>query len=528
MIAKKHLRAIVEELLKTRPRDRSKAWNTVKLVCKRYNLPDMPTNVQILQVCTDEEKDRLKQVLQTKPMRTASGVTIITVVPKPAKCPGMCVYCPRGENTPQSYTGLEPAIQRAKHNDYDPFAQVKDRLNQYKLMGHTTDKVQLIIIGGTFLALEPRYKQQFIKAIFDALNDCPSHSIKEAHILNEHAPNRCTGLSIETRPDYCKVEHINEMLSYGTTMVEIGVQSIYPEVLKTINRMHTIEDVKFATALAKDACLKIAYHIMPGLPGVDFNADVEQFKELFANPDFRPDALKIYPTLVVKGTKLYEWWKAGKYKPLDTEQTIKLLVKALKYIPKYCRILRMQRTVAASEIIAGVRKSNLRELVEHEAEKRSVKIKEIRYREVGHKSHKVMVNNQSEIDFSKVKLCRLDYEASGSKEIFLSFEDVKNDMLIAFLRLRIPAKPFRTEITERTALIRELHVYGPSVPIGKLDSKAYQHRGFGSRLLAEAERIAKDFDKNKIVVISGVGVREYYYKHGYKLDGAYVSKSIAN
>lgn len=313
--------------------------------------------------------------------------------------------------------------------------------------------------------------------------------------------------------------HINEMLGYGTTMVEIGVQSIYPKILEKVNRMHTIEDVKQATALAKDACLKVNYHVMPGLPDVDFAADVAQFKEIFSNAEFKPDALKIYPTLVVKGTKLHEMWKAGEYKSPTAEETTRLLVEGLRHVPKYCRIVRMQRTVSAEEIVAGVKKSNLREIVEQAAEKSGVKIKEIRYREVGRAG--------KEVDYESAKLCRMDYDASDGKEVFLSFEDVKNDVLIGFLRLRIPAKPFRPEITGEAALVRELHVYGPLVPIGGFDEAASQHRGFGTRLLAEAERIAKEeFGREKIVVISGVGVREYYYKQGYKSDGPYVSKIL--
>ena len=523
-IERKHLREIIELLLATKNLTKKKAWRLTKDVCKKYGLKSMPTNVQILNACKATEKEKLRPILLTKPMRTSSGITIITVAPKPAACPGQCIYCPKGENSPQSYTGLEPAIQRAKHNDYDPAAQVKDRLKQYNLMGHPTDKIQLIIIGGTFLALEKSYKQNFIQNLFNALNDSKSKILEEAKKTNETATNRCVGLVIETRPDFCTKPHINEMLGYGTTMVEIGVQSIYPEILKTVNRMHTIEDVKQATALAKDACMKVNYHVMPGLPDVDFAADVNQFKEIFLNPEFKPDALKIYPTLVVKGTELYEWWKSGKYEAPTPEQTIKLLAEALKHVPKYCRIVRMQRTVSAEEIVAGVKKSNLREIVEQAAEKSGVKIKEIRYREVGHADGRA---GKVDVGYENAKLCRMDYDASGGKEVFLSFEDVKNDVLIGFLRLRIPNNSFRPEINDKTALVRELHVYGPLVPIGGFDEAAFQHRGFGARLLAEAERITKEeFGKEKIVVISGVGVREYYYNRGYKLDGPYVSKMV--
>lgn len=493
-----------------------------KKLSKQFKLPNLPTNIQILNFASDEEKLKFSRILLTKPTRTISGVTVITVVPKPAECPGKCIYCPRGKNAPQSYTGLEPAIQRAIRNNYDPFLQVQNRLFHYAIMGHVTDKVELIIIGGTFLALEKEYQEEFVKRIFDSLNGCNSSSLEEAQKINETAKIRCSGLTIETRPDFCKKEHINQMLKLGTTRVEIGVQSIYPEILEKINRIHTIQDVIESTRLAKDSCLKITYHLMPSLPGVDFERDLEQFKILFEDSNFKPDSLKIYPTLVIRGTELYKMWERGEYSPLPTEKTIELLAKALSYVPKYCRIVRLERTIASQEIVAGIKHTNLREFVEKKAEELGIKIQEIRYREVGHKLKKGI-----KVDFDHLKLLRQDYDASGGKEIFLSFEDTKNDILIAFLRLRIPFKPFRPEITEKSALVRELHVYGPLVPVGGFDEKAFQHRGFGKKLLEEAEKIAKEeFDKNKVVIISGVGVRQYYYQLGYRLDGAYVSKHI--
>lgn len=517
-VCKEILAQIREGLIKnTKDLDKTR-----KKLSKQLKLFDLPTNIQILKFANDEEKINFSQILLTKPTRTISGVTVITVVPKPADCPGRCIYCPRGENAPQSYTGLEPAIQRAIRNNYDPFLQVQNRLFHYTIMGHATDKIELIIIGGTFLALEKNYQEEFVKRLFDSLNGCNSKSLEEAQKINETARIRCSGLTIETRPDFCKEEHINQMLKLGATRVEIGVQSVYPEILEKVNRIHTIQDVIEATRLAKDSCLKVTYHVMPSLPGVDFERDLEQFKILFKDPSFKPDSLKIYPTLVIKETELYKMWKKGEYDPLSTEKTIELLAKALAHIPKYCRIVRLERTIASQEIVAGVKFTNLREFVEKKTEELGIKIQEIRYREIGHKLKK-----GSKIDLDHVKLCRLDYDASEGKEIFLSFEDIKNDILIAFLRLRIPFNPFRKEITDKSALIRELHVYGPLVSVGNFDEKAFQHKGFGKKLLEEAEKIAKEeFDKNKIVIISGTGIREYYKQFGYKSDGSYVSKPL--
>ena len=514
-------REIISELLRQKTLSRKTVEKVAKKICKKHDLPDIPSNIQILQLCSAEEKRKLNSILLMKPVRTASGVTIITVASKPEKCPGRCLYCPKGENAPQSYTGLEPAIQRAINNSYDPFKQVTNRLEQYKIMGHNTDKVELIIIGGTFLAHDKPYQEWFVCRLYDALNGVQCRSLDEAIKTNETTAIRCSGLTIETRADYCFEPHINQMLRYGTTRVEIGVQSIYQNILDKINRMHDINAVTKATQLTKDSCLKCTYHIMPGLFTTP-EQDLEQFKILFNNPQFKPDSLKIYPTLVIKGTTLYHMWKNGEYKPLSDEEATSLIAKAMAYIPKYCRVIRVQRDISANQIEAGVKKSNLRELVEQRARKLGIRIQDIRYREVGH-----AVERGIKVDYNNVKMKRLDYDASDGKEIFLSFEDAKHDILIAFLRLRIPSKPFRPEITGNTALIRELHVYGPLVPVGKHVEEAYQHKGFGKKLLEKAEKIAaEEFGAKKIVIISGVGIRGYYYRFGYLQDGPYVSKIL--
>ena len=521
MVRKDACREIIENLMKSEDLNHKKIDKIIKMICKKYDSTEMPTKVELLSVCKPEEKNKLKLFLRTKPSRTISGVSVITIVAKPAPCPGTCIYCPKGFNAPQSYTGLEPAVQRGIRNNYDPFLQTKDRLNQYKITGHSSDKIEVIILGGTFLALDEEYQEWFVKRMFDALNGKESESLEESQKLNETVKHRCVGLTIETRADYCFENHINQMLKLGTTRVEIGVQSIYPEVLKKVRRGHTVEDAIKATQLAKDFCLKCTYHVMPGL-FTDFKKDLEQFKILFQDPRFKPDSLKIYPTLVIKGTKLYDLWKKSEYKPLTTEEGVKLISQAMKYIPKYCRVIRVQRDIPSDKVVVGIKKSNLRELVEKECESKGIKIQEIRYREVGHKLERGPLP-----DLDSVKLCRLDYDASNGKEIFLSFEDIKNDVLIGFLRLRIPFKPFRSEIDNRTGLVRELHVYGPTVPIGITKERAWQHKGFGKKLLEESEKIAKeDFDMKKIVVISGVGTRQYYKKFGYKKNGLFVSKLL--
>jgi len=380
-------REIIEVLLRSERLDHKKVDKIIKKQCKKHKLKELPTKVEILSFCKKDERGKLEGFLRTKPSRTISGVSVITVVAKPAKCPGTCIYCPKGVNAPQSYTGLEPAVQRGIRNDYDPFHQTKDRLNQYVLTGHPSDKIEIIILGGTFLALDKNYQDWFVKRIFDALNGKESKNLEVAQTLNENSRHRCTGLTIETRADYCFKAHINQMLELGTTRVEIGVQSIYPGVLKKVRRGHTVDDAIKATQLAKDSGLKCTYHIMPGL-FVDFKKDLEQFKILFKDDRFKPDSLKIYPVLVIKGTELYDLWKEKNYQPLSTEEGIKLISESMKYIPKYCRVIRVQRDIPSNKVVAGIKKSNLRELVENECEEREIKIKEIRYREVGHKIEK--------------------------------------------------------------------------------------------------------------------------------------------
>lgn len=512
-------REIIENLLKRGKASESDLDKIFREISKRHGLNETPNKVEILSHCTEKEYDILKKLLMTKPSRSVSGVSVITVVAKPFPCPGKCIYCPKGKNAPQSYTGMEPAIQRGIRNDYDPFLQTKDRLNQYKLTGHPSDKIEVIVLGGTFPAVEENYQKYFIKRIFEALNDTESESLGEAKRINETGKHRCVGLTIETRPDFCFENHINQMLELGTTRVEIGVQSIYDSVLKKIKRGHTVLDTIKATQLSKDSCLKCTYHVMPGL-FVGQRKDLEQFKILFKDENFRPDSLKIYPALVIEGTELFDLWKNGKYKPLEEKESIRLISEAMKHIPKYCRVIRVQRDIPSDRIVAGVKKSNLRELVERECERKKVRIQEIRYREVGHKMNKGVAPE-------KIELCRMDYDASGGKEVFLSFEDSRNDILFGFLRLRIPGKPFRKEIDKKTGLIREIHIYGSTLPLGKRESESWQHKGLGKQLLQEAERIAKEeFEMKKLIVISGIGVREYYRKFGFKVEGPYMAKEI--
>ena len=464
-----------------------------------------------------------------KPVRFISGVIVVAVMTRPYPCPhGRCLYCPGGvtEDTPQSYVKKSPAVLRAVQYDYDPYFQTQARLKQYVAMGHSPSKVEIIIMGGTFPAMPLDYQEWFVANVLEALNRFPRGKprkwiyLEDAQRRNEHANIRCVGLTIETRPDWSQERQIDRFLHLGATRIELGVQTIYEEVLRRIRRGHTVNDTVRATQLLKDAGYKVVYHLMPGLPGSDFDRDFGMFKTIFEDPRFRPDMLKIYPTLVIPGTKLYEEWKRGIYKPYTNEEIVEFLVKVLALIPKYVRIMRIQRDVPVSCVAAGLTIGNLREVVYKRALERGVRPREMRFREVGH----VFLREGKIPSPQDIRLMRLDYEASNGVEVFLSYEDPVTDSLIAFLRLRIPSpNAHRREIDSRTAIVRELHVYGPQVPVGAKSPFWWQHKGFGRKLLWEAERIAsEEFDCKRMIIISGIGVRDYYRKLGYRrLKGSF-------
>ncbi len=456
-----------------------------------------------------------------KPSRTASGITPIAVMLPPRRCKhGTCLYCP-SLNVPQSYTPKSPAVLRAKMLNYDAYKQVKARIEAFDLMNHPTEKIELIIMGGTFLQYPKDFQYKFIKGCYDGLNGKKSKNLVTAQKINEKAKHRCVALCIETRPDVC-CKFIDRLLEFGATRVELGVQCLDDTIYRKINRGHDVEEVIGATKRLKDAGFKVFYHFMVNLPGSNFKHDIIMFKKLFHNENFRPDGMKIYPCQVIKGSKLVELYRKGKYAPYSERKLIDLLIKMKLAVPKYCRISRIMREIPLSYLVAGTKKIDLRNILEKEMLARNLKCQCTRCREIG-----FALRKNRKINKNYIKLCRLDYKASKGHEIFLSYEDVKNDILIAILRLRISGKPFRHEISKETALIRELHTYGSQIPINSYSKEDWQHKGYGKLLLKEAERIAKEeFNIKKIIIISGIGAREYFYKQDYKMDGYYVSKML--
>jgi len=495
------------------------ALKVVREVAAAYHLDTMPRNEDIMRYLHDS---RYRHLLMVKPTKTASGVAVIAVMPKPYECPhGKCTYCPGGIefNTPLSYTGTEPATRAAQKFSYDPYQQVSSKIEHLQSRGHDTGKAEIVIVGGTFPFMPADYQRQFAKSCYDALNGRKSSGLEEAININENANNRCVGFTVETKPDYCKEPHIELMLELGVTRVEIGVQSLRNNVYKLVNRGHTLDDVVDAFRIARDAGYKIAAHMMPGLPGSSPQEDIEDFKRLFEDDAFKPDMLKIYPTLVLEHTGLFKMHQSGKYHAYSDNELVSVIVDAKKVVPKWVRIMRVQREIESKDIIAGPKSGNLRQIVLQRLALQGYKCKCIRCRETG-----LQRRYPAE---DEVTLRRTDYSASGGREIFMSYESKDGDTILGFVRLRKIARTHRSELVN-SAVVRELHVYGQAVNVGGNGTdRSYQHRGYGAKLLGEAERVAKDeLGVDKIAVISAVGTRQYYKKLGYSQDGPYVSKVL--
>jgi len=445
-----------------------------------------------------------------KPTKTISGVTPLAVVISPMKCKhGTCLYCP-SLDVPQSYTPRSPAIMRAAMLQYDPYKQVIARLKAFKVMKHPTDKIELIIMGGTFLSYPIRYQYDFVKACYDALNGRKSKNLEDAKRINEKAKHRCIALCIETRPDVCSDSDVERILKFGCTRVELGVQAIDDKIYKKVLRGHTVKEVIDATKRLKDAGFKVGYHIMPGLPGSNLRKDIAMLKKIFSSQDFKPDQLKIYPTQVIKGAALAKFYEKGKYEPYTEKELVKLLIEFKKIIPPYCRIMRIMREIPPEFLVAGTTRIDLRKVVAERLKEKGLKCKCIRCREIG-----FALLQGKEID-SHIKLNGIFYRASNGNEFFIEIINSQN-IIFGLVRLRIPDK-------SKIMLVRELHIYGPSIEIGKKGKT--QHTGLGKWLMKEAEKISRNYKCNKIKVISGVGVREYYRSLGYALEGEYMVKKI--
>jgi elongator complex protein 3 (tRNA carboxymethyluridine synthase) len=534
-------RLIIDEIIAGKIKTTKDLQKAKLKVCRDYKLEKFMSNSLILENATYGEKKKISNVIKRKPTRTLSGVAVVAVMCRPQQCPhGRCIYCPETKKAPPSYTGEEPAALRARNFNFNPYQQVYNRLLQLESIGHPLDKVELIIMGGTFPSHFICYQEWFVTECLRAMVDygekiqMKSNYLKTQEIFknyfllediqkaNENSKIRCVGITFETRPDFCKIQDVDRMLNMGVTRVELGVQTIYNFIYNRIHRGHGVSEVIESTRILRDSGLKLVMHLMPGL-FADFERDMRIFNRLFTDSRFKPDMLKIYPTLVVKGTELYEIWKNGDFEPYSTDEAVNLIVEIKRLLPKWVRTMRIQRDIPSPLIEAGVKKSNLGELVYKRLNDLNINCKCIRCREVGHKA----VNGITPC-LDNIKLLREEYVAGESEEIFISYEDVMEDILIGFLRLRIPSnKSHRKEIDDNTAIVRELHVYGPMMTLGERKTLAWQHKGYGKDLIIEAEKVASEiYDKKEIFITSGVGARNYYKKLGYKRKGPYMAKNL--
>ncbi|PIQ92173.1 MAG: tRNA uridine(34) 5-carboxymethylaminomethyl modification radical SAM/GNAT enzyme Elp3 [Parcubacteria group bacterium CG11_big_fil_rev_8_21_14_0_20_39_14] len=599
------LEKIIENLIKGRVETSADLAKIKRRAAKEYKVP-CPSNIELLKAehrKIKEQKSKIKyrkleELLRKRKVRSLSGVAVVTVLTKPYKCPGRCVFCPEEKFFPKSYLPGEPAAQRAKNLNYEPYLQVKKRLESLKLEGHFTDKIELIILGGTWSYYPKKYQENFVKWCFGAANEFDSlknpksetlnpkqtpnpkfQTLKNAQRKNERAKCRIVGLTVETRPDLVDEKETIWLRYLGVTKVELGAQIINDKILEFNQRGHGVKEIISATKILKDAGFKVCYHLMLNLPGSSPKKDFSSFKKVFASSDFRPDWLKIYPCVVCKGSKLYQLWKQGKYKPYSDKQLIEILVKIKSQIlPYFVRVGRLFRDIPVPRIEAGCKISNLREVVSEEMKKRELKCKCIRCREIRGEYHPSPRATKDKA-IQKLKLFREDYDASDGREMFLSFEDKNRERIYSFLRMRIPSQIFnggkpgnRTisagnrhfiPILQGAAIIRELHTYGQLHPLETKNERSQsplispQHKGLGKKLMKEAEKIVctefnrglkKEFGNShvpirvaeartkrglrrairisKIAVISGIGARHYYQKLNYKLKNTYMLKLL--
>lgn len=536
----------IAELLNSKIFSSKELMIAKRKIAKKYNIGIL-SNADILSEIHAGvmRASPLRRILRKRAVRTLSGIAPVAVLTKPYPCPGACVYCPTEPDVPQSYLANEPAVMRAIRCHYDPYRQVQLRLRALEANGHEPTKIELIVIGGTWSVLPRLYKFWYVKECFRAANDYPhprphrralhsgtglprssrrgrgelSKMLLREQKKNEKAKYKIVGLTLETRPDYINAKELIEMRELGCTRVEIGVQAIDDQILKLNKRGHGVEEIVRATQLLKNFGLKATYHIMPGLPGSTPAKDSKMFKRLFTDERFQPDQIKFYPTVVTRGSLLYRWWRAGKYKPYSDKVLQNLIIKCKQVIPPYVRVIRLIRDIPGESIIAGNLITNLRQIMKDQG----VKCRCIRCREV----------KGGKLELRSKKLEIIKYSASRGEEYFLQYTNKKSDVLYGFCRLRLSdnvaaihtCPPFWRELPlPGAALIRELHVYGELVSVGSY--RKTQHAGLGKKLMAAAEKIAKEQGYKKIAVIAGVGTRDYYRKLGYRLQNTYMIKKL--
>jgi len=515
---------IAEQVADGRVGSRAQLEKLKKRAASEFALGRYLTNSEIITSLSSKARTEFEEMLRVHPRRSASGIVVVTAFSAPFACPhGTCIFCPGGPRvgTPQSYLPHSPGMRSALEAGFDPYLQVRKCLAKYQSNGHEVSKVETIIEGGTFIAVSGEYQTTFVKGVYDGLNGRVSPSLEQAQAANESTSSRCVGLTLESKPDWCRPQDIDLMLSYGITRLEIGVQTLRNEVLSRSNRGHTVEDTERAFQVARDAGLKVTAHMMPGLPGAAPEEDLEDLRRLFEDDAFKPDMSKMYPTLVVPGTALSRQFENGSYQPYSLETVVDLLSEMKRFVPGWHRIMRIQREIPANEIEGGVREGNLRQLVLGRARQKGYSCNCIRCREVALREPDALSREDS------LEYAELRYRASGGEEVFGSYEFARSGAIAAFVRMRVPsALAHRTEV-HRSAVVRELRVYGRAVRVGHRNAAAWQHRGLGADLMHRVEKVAaEDFDVRRLLVASAVGTRDYYRKLGYERVGPYMGRTL--
>lgn len=454
--------------------------------------------------------------IRMKPSRTLSGVTTVTVLTKPYPCPGKCVFCPTDARMPKSYLVDEPGAMRALQNEFDPFEQTVSRMDQLSAIGHPTAKIELLILGGTWSSYRRDYQAWFVRRCLDAMNGFESAELAEAQTANVSAAHRNVGLVVETRPDHVDEEELAWFRKLGVTKVQMGAQSLDDRLLALNQRGHKVEDTRRAMRLLRAAGFKTVLHWMPNLLGATLESDRSDFERLWSDEDLRPDELKIYPNQLLEEAELYSIWQQGGFTPYTTEELVGLIADIKPSIPQYCRVNRVIRDFPSTHVVEGNRRTSLRQDVHRELSRRGTRCNCIRCREI----------RGRKITSEELDLQDLAYPAGGAREHFLSFV-TPDDRLAGFLRLSLPGPSSPTlplaDLRE-AALIREVHIYGQSLGIGRARRGAAQHVGLGSQLVEKAEQLAREAGFQRMAVISAVGTRGYYARLGYQLGQTYMVK----
>ncbi|HRN67570.1 MAG TPA: tRNA uridine(34) 5-carboxymethylaminomethyl modification radical SAM/GNAT enzyme Elp3 [Promineifilum sp.] len=518
---------LIHALVALRPLT-GKRYNRTMQTFARRGLPWLSKG-QVLaayeQLCTDgrlEFDPDVRAHLQMKPMRTQSGVSVVTVLTKPYPCPGQCIFCPTDVRMPKSYLHDEPGAQRAERHHFDPYAQTASRLRALERIGHPTEKIELLILGGTWSSYRRDYQEWFVKRCFDALNGFEAASLAEAQTANATAQRRNVGLVVETRQDRVDIDELRWFRTLGVTKVQVGIQTLDERVLTLNKRGHDVQSTRDAFRLLRLAGFKIHGHWMANLLGATVASDIEDFGRLWSDPAIRPDELKLYPCMLLPNAELHDYWLRGEYTPYTEEEVVEVLAECKAQVPRYVRLNRVVRDFPTTNVVAGNKKANLRQIAQEKLREEDRPCRCIRCREI----------RRDAIYFEDLELRDLVYQTDATTEHFLSYETTAGfpheDRLAGFLRLSLPDPGIDHPLPELIghAMIREVHVYGPALNLGDDSRGEAQHIGLGTRLIERAKAIARAGGYRHMAVISAIGTREYYARLGFELNGLYMTCAL--